>query len=309
MRDEPTESEELISRALAEAFENEGHSVSFPERDKNDKPDILIEIAGVRIACECTQIPPSYIYQFQHKKNKTTDWDGNSLLSSTWPNEPHQWVAEAIKKKIKLVPDYLSRTSSTEAWLVVHSPPQVTQSFIDECKEWILRALHHGAKMIDHPFGQIHLWTPKGGIHPISVLKNEQDTHSELGIDFSDGYPTLCVNRASIKFTTAEINATEPNIFNYSHTTRKSRIVVPIDQEYAKHKPAMRIANYYFEVVAWSDRAEINRAVEFPDIDERIALDPFKVDNLAPNKDYSMHYLHEFEAPKKLKTLHRVQFK
>lgn len=307
MRDEPTEAEVLASRALAEAFKNEGHSVNFPERDKYDKPDILIEIAGIRIACECTQIPPSYIYQYQHKKVKQEDWNGSKILSSTWPNEPHQWFADAIEKKARLVPDYLVRTGAKEAWLLIHAPPQVTQSFLDHEQEWVLWALRHGAKMVEHPFSQIHLWTPKGGIHPVSILSNEKGTYSDLGIDFTEGYPTLCVNRASIKFTTTLKSSDEPIVFTSKHDTQTTKVVEPIDKEYAKHKPATRVATYCFETTVWHDRANIKCTVKFLDNGESIVLDPFIINELSPNKDYYFHYLHEFRAPKKLHTLHRVQ--
>ena len=203
MRDRPTKVEELCAEALSEAFKKEGHSVSFPDREKKDKPDILIEIAGVRVACECTQIPPSYIYQFQHKHYTKEEWPDGELLSTTWPNEPHEWVADAISKKTPLVAGYLTRTGAKEAWLLLHSPPESNQFFIEYEKTWIPWALRHGAKMVDdHPFTQIYLWTPQSGIQLISVLKNEIDSHSELGIDFSKGYPTLCVNRTTLKIVT-----------------------------------------------------------------------------------------------------------
>ncbi|MBV6641326.1 MAG: hypothetical protein KI791_11430 [Cyclobacteriaceae bacterium] len=163
MRKEPTKAEKLSAEALSRAFIQDGHDVKFPQRTTQDKPDILIEIDNILIACECTQIPPSYIYQFHQKKHKKTDWNDKEILSITRPNEPHYWLADAINKKSEKVPGYLSRTNAKFAWLLVHSPVEKNQFFIKN-RSWIIEALKHGAHINKHLFEQIYLWTPQSGI-------------------------------------------------------------------------------------------------------------------------------------------------
>jgi hypothetical protein len=147
MRPLPTEVEQKATEALADAFRREGHTVSFPPRPTEDKPDKLIQLGSSLVACECTQIPPSYVYKHHNQKTRESDWNGLDLKCTIWPNEPHVWLADAISKKSPLVPDYLSRTSAKEAWLLVHSPTESNQSFIQHDEEWVLRALRHGANV------------------------------------------------------------------------------------------------------------------------------------------------------------------
>lgn len=302
MRNLPTESELLIRDAIKHTSEKEGYKINFPERDQHDKPDLLFEIGEVRVACECTQIPPSYIYQYRFK---TESWDGFDFLSTTYPNEPHQWAKDAVEKKAKLIESYIKRTNAHEAWLVIHLPHQENQFFLNHEEEWVKWALRHGTKLVKHNFSQIYLWSPKGGIQVISVQRNEKGTNSELILDFGYGYPTICNNRASIRFRTTNSSQQKPNKTFQTCTTKKSRIIEPIDNEYKNHNPSNRVATYRFEGLAWNDRIKITGSVNFDDLGDEIFLEPIYVDNLEPNKDYWAHYLHEFRSPAQLKTKHR----
>lgn len=307
MRREPSPAEEASVAALVSAFLRDGRLAAIIPREISDKPDALLEVAGVRIACECIQVPPQYIYQHHCKHFPADAWSGKDILSIVWPNEPHHWVAEAIRKKSKLHAGYLQATGATESWLLIHSPLEPTQSFLDGSKEWIQWALRHGAKMVDHPFSQIFLWTPQGGIQPISVRRNEVGTHSELGINFASGYPTLCVNRFSIPFSTLARGESGSSEWELKFFESNKVVIEPQDPEYLRHAPAHRCVSYLVHVRVWVDRAELNTSVEFGEGESPVVLQPQRIEGLRPSTDYWYHALHEFQAPKQLSTYRAVQ--
>jgi hypothetical protein len=307
MRKNPTPAEDASIAALVKAFQNDGHAANRVPRPLEDKPDALLEVGGVRIACECIQIPPEYIYKSNHTLYQPSAWEGKEILSFMWPNEPHQWVVEAVSKKARLWPSYHASTGAQLPWLLLHSPFEPKQFFLDGSKEWILWALRHGAKMVEHPFEQIFLWTPQSGIQTVFVASRDKETHSELGIAFSEGYPTLCVNRFTVPFSTLGNESSIPDRRSIFARTSKQVIVRPRDKEYSRHAPAMRNVVYACEVSAWATRAEVLTTVHFEDEDNPIPLGVQKAENLIPNTTYYGHYLHEFLSPKSLKTWHIIQ--
>lgn len=297
----------LSRQALVESFRSEGHHVRLTKRDKHDRPDILLEVSGIRVACECVQIPPAYIYRDHQKQPDESDWGGCDLLSMLWPNEPHEWISDAIEKKTRLVPDYLERTDATEPWLLVHSPPENTQSFLRDHQQWVIWALRYGSKTVEHPFTQIHLWTPQGGIHPIFVRDQHADINRELDIDFSHGYPTLCVNRASFNFTTPEASNTSPNKFAFEHGSKNQVVIEPRNPEYRKYPPARRDFKYRFQVTAWPNRAVVETEIKFVDEGQTRSLDPNEINELAPGQEFWFYYLHEFRAPRNWSTSYQTK--
>lgn len=307
MRHEPKPAEDASITALVNAFRRDGHTALRIPRRIEDKPDALLEIGGVRIACECIQVPPEYIYKHHHIRHQPSAWGGKEILSFLWPNEPHQWVAEAVTRKARLWPSYQALTDARAAWLLIHSPIEPNQFFLDGAEKWIQWALRHGAKMNEHPFDQVFLWTPGTGIHTISVARNETGTHSELGISFSEGYPTLCVNRFTIPFVTQPTGSKAPLRTRYMAQTIREIVVQPRDIEYARHQPARRLFYYTCDVLAWEKRADIQTTVSFADEADPITLDCHHIENLSPNTSYFEHNIHEFRAPKSLKTWHVVQ--
>lgn len=307
MRKNPTPTEYESIAALVESFKRDGHACNRIQRSIEDKPDALLEVGGVRIACECIQIPPAYIYKFHHTLHPPSAWGGKDILSFLWPNEPHQWVAEAVAKKARLWPSYRASTGAQLPWLLIHSPSQPKQFFLDGSKEWFLWALRHGTKMVEHPFEQIFLWTPQEGIQTVFVARRDKGTHSEFGITFSDGYPTLCVNRFTVPFSTASDESNAPVRSSFVARTSKQVVVPPRDQEYSRHPPAKRSVLYAFEMIAWATRVEVLTNVHFQDEGDPIPLGVQKIENLLPNTRYFWHNLHEFRSPKSLRTWHVMQ--
>lgn len=307
MRKNPTPAEDASIAALVKAFQKNGHAIGRVPRAVEDKPDALLEVGGIRIACECIQIPPEYIYKFQHTLHQPSAWEGKEILSFIWPNEPHQWVAEAVVKKARLWPSYRASTGAQLPWLLLHSPFELQQFFLDGSKEWILWALRHGAKMVEHPFEQIFLWTPQSGIQTVFVASRDKETHSELGIEFSEGYPTLSVNRFTVPFSTSSLKSSTPDRGSIVMRTSKQVIVRPRDKAYCRLAPATRSVVYACEVIAWATRAEVVTTVHFEDECDPIPLGVQNMENLLPNTRYYVHNVHEFLSPKSLTTWHIIQ--
>lgn len=307
MRAEPTDVEKISVAALKQAYVDQGHAVETVPREIEDKPDALLRVGGVQVACECIQIPPAYILQHLHKQHPAADWKGKSLLSSVWPNEPHQWVAEAIRKKAALHSSYLASTSAKESWLLVHTPVQANQALLDGSQEWTQWASRHGAKMAGHPFAQIFLWTPKEGIYPVWNRARDAATHSSLGVNFSLGYPTLCVNRFKLPITTLARGAAGPKEERFMLDDAQQLVTIPMDAEYRKHPPAIRVVVYEVGVRTWSGRAEVSTIAVFRDEGTRVDHGTAVLDGLQPETTYWHHALHEFRAPKLLYTEHVIQ--
>lgn len=307
MRAEPTDAEKTSLAALKQAFVEQGHAIETVPREVEDKPDALLRVGGVLVACECIQIPPAYILQHLHKQHPTADWKGKSVLSSVWPNEPHQWVAAAIQKKATLHSSYLASTSAKESWLLVHMPVQANQALLDGSQEWTQWAVRHGSKMAGHPFTQVFLWTPKEGIYPAWNRARDAETHSSLGINFSLGYPTLCVNRFKLPITTPARGSAVPKNERFVLDDAQQLVTMPMDAEYRKHQPASRAVVFEICVRTWSGRAEVSTVVVFPDEGTRVDLGTSAMEELQPETTYWHHALHEFRAPKVLHTEHVIQ--
>jgi hypothetical protein len=306
MRPHQTAGEASSIAALIEAFHQGGHRAELVPRAIQDRPDALLKIAGHAVACECIQIPPSSILQHLHRRPRASDWQGESILSRVWPNEPHQWVAEAIRKKSALVPGYLTATGASEAWLLVHTAPEQSQFFLDTSKEWIQFAVRHGASMEPHPFSQVHVWTPQHGIFSAWSRAEHDRSRTSLEVAFTDGYPTLCSNQFSVPFRTLGPGAMFVREVRGVLSGHQVVVVPPMDADYQLHMPALREASYAFTMAVYRTRAVLTFTSMFrgePDL----APQPLMVmKDLAPSTDCWFHVVHEFGAPKRLKTWHHV---
>lgn len=292
MRPLPTEAELAIREAITNELKKIGHSVYFPERDKHDKPDLLFEVNGVIIACECTQIPPKYIFEHEFKADR---WDGFDLFSATYPNEPHYWAEEAIKKKNSLIESYIKNTNCSQVWLVLHSPAKNTQSFLKYHPTWIRHAILVGSNQFQHHFNKILFWTPQQGIH--QVEKKPISEIPTLSFNFSRGHPTLCVNRAKITTSATKNSAESPNIIFHEFSTRKSKIIEPMDDNFRKHPPAISAAKYKLEGKVWHNKGEVKISVLFEGSDKEISLKPIHFNKIQPGMEFCFHFLHEFPCP------------
>lgn len=82
----------------------EDPDTKFVERELADKPDLLFQFKNDTIGCECTQIPPGRIYKYVHTKFKELSKSKEAIaIRVVWPQEPHEWVKEAILKKVSKI--------------------------------------------------------------------------------------------------------------------------------------------------------------------------------------------------------------
>jgi len=302
MRPHQTAGEASSVTALVEAFRQRGHQAEVVPRAVQDRPDALLKIEGHTVACECIQIPPSSILQHLHRRPKTSDWQGKAILSRVWPNEPHQWLAEAIRKKSALVPAYLTATGASEAWLLVHTAPEHAQFFLDTSREWIQFAVRHGADMEPHPFSQVHVWTPQHGIFPAWSRADHGSSRTSLEVSFANGYPTICLNQFSIPFRTLGPGAMLVREVRGVLAGHQLVVVPPTDSHYQHHPPALREASYAFTMALYRSRAVLNFTCMFQGEPDLAPQPPMVMENLVPSTDYWFHVVHEFGAPKRLNT-------
>jgi hypothetical protein len=307
MRPEPTKAEEESITALLQAFLEQGNSAERIHRSVEDKPDALLRVGGVLIACECIQIPPAYILRHLHKRQPLAAGNSKDMVSLIFPNEPHQWVAEAIRKKAGLHASYLASTSAKESWLVVHTPVELNQGFLNGAQAWVQWAVRHGSKMAGHPFSQVFLWTQNDGVYPVWNHARDSETHSSLGIDFAAGYPTLCINQFSIPITTPARGTLSPREQRFVIREAQQMATEPMDIEYRRHPPATRKLIYEVHVVAWPDHAQVKTTVVFVDDGTRSDESIAEMTGLESETAYWHHAVHEFRAPQQLRTEHVIQ--
>lgn len=305
MRSQPTQAEKSITEELLSLLTESGNRVDIIERETHDRPDILFLLNGAPIACECIQIPSEYIYRNMFRKIK--DGDKNANYSFIWPNEPHSWMTAAIKNKSVKIEEYKRETAAKEVWLAVHAPPQINQAFLDSDEQWVKRALKHGSKCVDHEFERVFFWSPQHGLTQIYERTADKGKPTLLKIDFSNGYPTLCINRFSIPITTPHQNQPSPAQTTYSLTKPIVEVVKPIDPNYSKHPHSTRDVDYVAEILAWNDRVEINVKITFknPDYVDRRSVGT--ITSLIPGQTYFAHFLHEYRAPQLLNTDHAIE--
>lgn len=88
-----------------------------------DKPDLVLDIGGRRVAIELSQIPSSYFIRHLHKKIPPPTYRDNEIVGrlSVFPFEPHRWLNEVIKKKHKSLSVSKHRANADEVWLALHA--------------------------------------------------------------------------------------------------------------------------------------------------------------------------------------------
>lgn len=306
MREEPTKAEVITSAALAHAFREAGHSVEIPDREATDRPDIFLKINGISVAVECTQIPPSYVFQHQHTAPSDESLEAGNVVSVLYPNEPHMWVDAAIRKKARHVPAYMDQVSASECWLLIHAPPEDKNYFVDAGKEWIQHALAHGATLSSHPFKQVYVWTAVHGLLLVYHRQPTQSLHSDLGFQLTKGYPTLASNRIRLDIRTVDVGEAATST-SQKYDRIELSVVEPVDPLFKRHQPAQRSVEYRTSCVASCCAATVRVWIRLDSSTEEMEVDPIEVPNLEPRTSYHIHWLHHLVAPAQLETHYRVQ--
>ncbi|MEQ1814593.1 MAG: hypothetical protein ABL860_09130 [Candidatus Nitrotoga sp.] len=142
-----------------------------------DRPDLVLSgPAGLRVACEITQVSHSEWFQWQNDRGLRLDKD--KLDESSIPREVDLWLAKAIGKKAPHVSDYLANSSASEAWLLVHGGMNKVFDFfnLEEAERYDIPLLVKAAEESTHPFKRIFIASSNRS-NIVCVFPFEGETH------------------------------------------------------------------------------------------------------------------------------------
>ncbi|MBE0547336.1 MAG: hypothetical protein IH627_06740, partial [Rubrivivax sp.] len=191
MRKEETPLERASLQLLATHLASTKDKPQLVNDRVSDKPDGLFQTESSLFACECTQIPPSYIYRHFAGKDKSQSRPEGEIKSVCWPLEPHIWVRDAIIAKQKLIDSYQVRTNADEVWLLIHTPPKSGRDFVDLDKSWISDAISLAATSYAGRFDRIYYASFHNDLRQVWPAQSKATSIEQIGIDFTHGYPCL----------------------------------------------------------------------------------------------------------------------
>ena len=246
-RKEPTPAEIKLETILLDHIRADGHpNAKVLERETADKPDFAFTSDERKIACECTQIPPSDVFQWIHRTVEADRADGGYCWAVVWADEPHALVRDAIQRKKGKIPEYRESVSADEVWLLIHTPTEATNFFEPSSGDNTEGALKAGASAEAHEFDRILFWDAKSGLRQIHA---RGDTPWKVTIDFSKGYPTRSRAHFGFPFTTTQKDEPRKE-YGYKPIRPLVIFVPPLDPDYAKHPPSYRGRSYQITIDA-----------------------------------------------------------
>ena len=124
--------------------------------DDQEAPDLILENASKRVACELTGVGLNELHRWARDPRQQLDL--GQLDSIVVPREPHAWAEEALKRKSAKFADYLRNSSSDEAWLVIHGEGAFDVFKLDN--EYDLPLLAKACLDIEHPFERVFVASP-----------------------------------------------------------------------------------------------------------------------------------------------------
>ena len=188
-RSEPTDDEIAIRNTLGREY---GSELEFVDREEEDRPDFLFTLNGRLIACEATQIPPSEILQYNHKRGLYEAERTKSVgVQVVWAIEPHIWIAEAIKSKRRKIVEYKKRTGASNVWLIVHTKVGSKDRYVRADQSWQFQMMQYGAASVGHGFKSVYFWDEASGF---SEVFRRGRSHKRPLLDLTDGYPQQCLH-------------------------------------------------------------------------------------------------------------------
>lgn len=249
----PTVGESQIRLALTSHYSDQ--DFSFVHRDIEDRPDFLCKLNGHLIAIEATQIPPSEILQYYYKIGKDsldpTIACGSEVI---WADEPHIWVAQAIKAKREKILPYKRSSGAMKVYLIVHTPSSETQNYIRIDNEWENQAIRYGASMVGHGFDKVLFWEPRTGLQQI-YRKGQK--FKRFQFDLSNGYPARVSRQWSSGTITTTSSPDDPPVeYDFGEVQMQRIIIPPNDPEFRKHLPNRSQKGIRMKAVAYHDRIE-----------------------------------------------------
>jgi hypothetical protein len=255
MRRQPTAAEQHAQTQLFAYLLRQGAPAKQVNREVSDRPDLAFDWGEKRIACECVQIPDSDIIRWLYKRHAELVADESVVrcLATIWPIEPHSWVAQAIKSKDGLVPEYRNAIKSDEVWLYIHAHDEF---FMEEIfANDTINLMYVGTTSVGHQFDRIFFYDKRCGLQEIYWSRMPKySKHTDL----TKGYPAVTLIQYSGAAFTTTNQGERPKVYAYDvHETVKI-VVPPIDPEFIRRgEPAVRITPAKkILITAFNDRAE-----------------------------------------------------
>lgn len=143
---------------LLDALRPESGEWHEPANAPTDKPDLWLSGPhGLRVACEITQVSLSEWFRWQNDKRLRLGL--GQLDEAAVPREVDLWLAKAIDSKKSNTPTYLSNTSASEAWLLVHGGASGTYDLfnLDDNERYDIPLLVKAAEETEHLFQRIYV--------------------------------------------------------------------------------------------------------------------------------------------------------
>lgn len=245
--------ESKTGKDLLNLLRIEDPNSKFIERDLADKPDLLFQFKNLSIGCECTQIPPERIYKYVHSRFKELSKSKEAIaIRVVWPQEPHEWVKEAILKKDAKIELYRKNSNSDRCWLLIHTPLSEQDNTVRYRNPSIMELIFLAANKTKHKFERIYFWNPIDGVKLIFPSSHQM---KEFKINLKNGYPTdnFLIGKASFR-TTQE--GGEPKTYDYGIVKPKVIIIPPKDKNFRKSRPNYRNQFIKMKIVASSSSAQ-----------------------------------------------------
>jgi hypothetical protein len=168
MRPDRTSSEQAAIDALVAAIRSHGTTVEEVP-GITDKPEAALVIGGSIVAVECRRF---MLQDMMRHYSLTSRIDGTRI--AYLPLEPHAWVYKAIQAKNGKIPEYLARTHSNRAWLLLHTEPGAFAELPDIYNDGCEPHFRLGAAIHQHGFERVYLWGPT--LHEPICLFSELDS-------------------------------------------------------------------------------------------------------------------------------------
>lgn len=250
-RAEPTEREIVLRGELLGFFHDQ--DFEFIERRIEDRPDFLFSLSGRIVACEAVQVPPSEVFRYVKKHLDNCPNDRAIGTRVTWAEEPHSWVASAVKAKRSKIVSYKRETGAHQCWLLVHAPIEDSQILVRGDVAWERQMLRFGASSIASGFDRILFLEPKSGMQ---FIHKRGERHRQIKLDLAKGYPSRSFTVFSAPFATTA-KGEPPREYDYDEVEVRDIFVPPMDKRFVGLEPAGRLWRYKLKVVAHDDRVEM----------------------------------------------------
>ena len=129
-----------------------------------DKPDLVLERAGIRVACELSTVHLKEAYRWYNAPSRAKLNQAEKIVI---PREPDQWLLKVFQEKSHKVPEYIKRARAQEAWLLVHSTEKDPYDFFVLDDSYDVPLLQSAATNSKHPFSRIYIAGSTAGVRQI----------------------------------------------------------------------------------------------------------------------------------------------